>query len=157
MKIFAVLFFVIIAIGAEDTIPQPPFANTEEELATSRSSTALASEHYGTPDLEEQISDRLLNKSSKQNGRREVNPVKMLAQVLLGAYSRFVSSQDSKNCQFKPSCSAYAKDAFRKNNPVKASLLTSDRLLRCHPLAGKYYQKSRDGHLLDEVQEGSNE
>lgn len=157
MKIFAIVFFVIIAIGAENTIPQPPFANTEEELAPHSSSPTLSSKHYETPDLDKQIPDRLLKKSSKQNGKREVNPVKMFAQVLLGAYSRFVSSQDSKNCQFKPSCSAYAKDAFRKNNPVKASLLTSDRLLRCHPLAGKYYPKDGDGHLLDEVQEGSSE
>jgi putative membrane protein insertion efficiency factor len=36
-------------------------------------------------------------------------------------------------CKYHPSCSQYAADALRKYGPVKGSLKTAWRLLRCNP------------------------
>jgi putative membrane protein insertion efficiency factor len=36
-------------------------------------------------------------------------------------------------CRFHPTCSQYALDAYRMHGPVRASVLTVRRLLRCHP------------------------
>ena len=47
--------------------------------------------------------------------------------------------QDSNNgrppkCKFYPTCSHYAMECYEKFNFVKASLLTTKRLLKCNPL-----------------------
>jgi putative membrane protein insertion efficiency factor len=37
------------------------------------------------------------------------------------------------HCRYSPTCSAYARAAFKKHNPLVASWLTTQRLLKCHP------------------------
>lgn len=37
-------------------------------------------------------------------------------------------------CRYFPSCSQYAKECYEKFGFVKASLLTTKRLLKCNPL-----------------------
>ncbi len=37
-------------------------------------------------------------------------------------------------CRFTPTCSQYAKECYQKFNFIKASLLTTKRLLKCNPL-----------------------
>jgi uncharacterized protein len=37
------------------------------------------------------------------------------------------------HCRFHPTCSAYAIEAYQTHGPVRGSLLTLRRLLRCHP------------------------
>ncbi|MDE5715986.1 MAG: membrane protein insertion efficiency factor YidD, partial [Anaeroplasmataceae bacterium] len=37
-------------------------------------------------------------------------------------------------CRFTPTCSQYAKECYQKFNFVKASFLTTKRLLKCNPL-----------------------
>jgi len=39
----------------------------------------------------------------------------------------------SGTCKYHPSCSQYALDALRKHGPLKGSLLSLWRLLRCNP------------------------
>ena len=36
-------------------------------------------------------------------------------------------------CRYSPTCSAYARLAFKKHNVLFASWLVSQRLLKCHP------------------------
>lgn len=38
------------------------------------------------------------------------------------------------SCRFEPSCSAYALQALAAHGPLRGSLLTVRRLLRCHPV-----------------------
>lgn len=42
-------------------------------------------------------------------------------------------------CRFYPSCSAYAIEAIQHCGLLKGSLLTTMRLLRCHPWGGDGY------------------
>lgn len=42
-------------------------------------------------------------------------------------------------CRFHPTCSIYALEAYRTHGPLRGSILTARRLLRCHPLGGKGY------------------
>ena len=42
-------------------------------------------------------------------------------------------------CRFHPTCSRYALEAYREHGPVRGSMLTARRLLRCHPFGGKGY------------------
>ncbi len=43
--------------------------------------------------------------------------------------SPFIGGQ----CRFHPTCSRYGLEAYRLHGPVRGSLLTLRRILRCHP------------------------
>jgi putative membrane protein insertion efficiency factor len=38
-------------------------------------------------------------------------------------------------CKFHPTCSCYAHEAYKKHNFLKATYLSTYRLLRCHPFS----------------------
>ena len=42
-------------------------------------------------------------------------------------------------CRFRPTCSQYALEAFRKHGVFKGFYLTVRRILRCHPWGGHGY------------------
>lgn len=55
-------------------------------------------------------------------------------------YQKFISPVKATSCPMYPSCSHYAEEAFNRYNPLKAFIMTSDRLHRCsHDLDN--YQK----------------
>lgn len=81
------------------------------------------------------------------------NPVSLLAHLFLNLYQKFVTTQDNQSCQFRPSCSSYSKKAFSSHDPLQATLMTSDRLLRCNPAAHLHYPKNDSGYLIDPVKE----
>jgi uncharacterized protein len=59
-----------------------------------------------------------------------------LARVLTAAviaYRRYVSPVLPARCRFYPSCSAYAQEALTRHGAVRGTVLTTWRLLRCHP------------------------
>ncbi len=53
---------------------------------------------------------------------------------LVRAYQRGLSRWLPPRCRFYPSCSAYAIEALQKYGAGKGSVLTVQRLCRCHPL-----------------------
>ena len=80
------------------------------------------------------------------------NEIEATVAVLFLGYKTFLSSQDMNSCVFSPSCSAYAMESFKKHNPVKAYLMTFDRLTRCHPLTKKgQYPITKNQLLYDPV------
>ncbi|MBU1470001.1 MAG: membrane protein insertion efficiency factor YidD [candidate division Zixibacteria bacterium] len=46
-------------------------------------------------------------------------------------YQKYVSPYKGGSCLMHPHCSAYGRLAFRNHNPIKAFIMTSDRLHRC--------------------------
>jgi putative component of membrane protein insertase Oxa1/YidC/SpoIIIJ protein YidD/TM2 domain-containing membrane protein YozV len=65
---------------------------------------------------------------------------------------RFVlSSQDAGRCRLDPSCSHFAEDAVIRAGPLRGVLMASDRLQRCHPMAGRYYERDAAGLMIDPI------
>ena len=59
-------------------------------------------------------------------------------QAVLSPVMRFFAFAPSP-CRYHPTCSAYAKEAFRVHSFVMALGLSVRRLLRCHPFASGGY------------------
>ena len=53
---------------------------------------------------------------------------------LIKWYQKDISPNTPSRCRFTPTCSEYAKECYEKFNFVKASFLTTKRLLKCNPL-----------------------
>lgn len=71
-----------------------------------------------------------------------------IVRALFGTYHLVLSSQDSANCVFSPSCSRFSQKAFGRCGVLQGALLTLDRLLRDHPMAVPFYPRAEGGHLL---------
>ncbi|MFQ5896269.1 MAG: membrane protein insertion efficiency factor YidD [Nitrospinota bacterium] len=61
------------------------------------------------------------------------NPACRLALALIRAYQLVFSPLVPASCRFAPSCSEYARQAYRRYGFVRATRLAAARLLRCHP------------------------
>ncbi len=73
--------------------------------------------------------------------------------VFLRMYQELLSSQDGPYCQFAPSDSHFAFSAIKKYGIIQGTLMGSDRLMRCNPLAYKYYPLHYDNiHLYDPIE-----
>lgn len=48
-------------------------------------------------------------------------------------YRRLISPWTPPSCRFSPTCSAYAEEALRTLNPLKAVCLIVWRVVRCQP------------------------
>ena len=60
-----------------------------------------------------------------------------LLQLLVRLYRWFLSPLlGPPRCRYVPSCSAYALEALERHGAWRGSLLTLQRLLRCHPWGG---------------------
>jgi|SRR3989344_3596064 len=48
---------------------------------------------------------------------------------------RLVFGTKNATCRFRPTCSAYAQEAFEKYGLLKGGILTLRRLVSCHPFS----------------------
>lgn len=55
----------------------------------------------------------------------------LLVRLYQATFSHFLGGQ----CRFIPTCSEYAVQAIKKYGPIKGSMKTLCRLLKCNPLA----------------------
>ncbi len=53
--------------------------------------------------------------------------------ALIWVYRNAVSPWLGANCRYRPTCSAYARQAVEKYGALKGSALALKRILRCHP------------------------
>ncbi len=67
---------------------------------------------------------------------------------LFSFYKKFISSQDSGDCNFYPSCSVYGTQSFQKLGFLKGLFNTFDRLTRCNGLNRKDYHIHKTSNLL---------
>jgi uncharacterized protein len=54
--------------------------------------------------------------------------------IIIRFYQRFISPLKPPSCRFYPTCSHYGIEAIERHGPLKGSLLTIVRILKCHPL-----------------------
>lgn len=59
--------------------------------------------------------------------------------LLVRFYQIAVRPALSPNCQFAPSCSSYSLQCLSEHGPVLGTLMTFDRLIRCHSYAASGY------------------
>nr|WP_241658636.1 membrane protein insertion efficiency factor YidD [Arcanobacterium bovis] len=48
-------------------------------------------------------------------------------------YQRNISAYTPRRCRYQPTCSQYAIESIQIHGPIKGTLLTSWRILRCNP------------------------
>lgn len=53
---------------------------------------------------------------------------------LIQFYRKFISPLTPPSCRFHPTCSQYGLEAFQKHGTIKGLILTTIRILKCHPL-----------------------
>ena len=60
--------------------------------------------------------------------------------IIIRFYQKWISPLNPPTCRFVPTCSNYAITAIQKYGVFKGGILTTKRLLRCHPFyKGDYY------------------
>lgn len=69
-----------------------------------------------------------------EHGPDEDTASMKIAMGLLDFYKREVSPLLPKSCRYVPTCSEYARQAYKKYGTSKGFVLTAWRLLRCNPL-----------------------
>ena len=55
--------------------------------------------------------------------------------VIIKCYKLCVSSLYGPRCRFLPTCSDYAEEAVKIHGPIRGTVLTISRLIRCNVLA----------------------
>ncbi len=53
--------------------------------------------------------------------------------LLIRLYRVTLSPLIGNQCRYEPTCSRYGLEAYQLHGPVRGSLLTLRRILRCHP------------------------
>jgi len=59
--------------------------------------------------------------------------------LLIKGYQNFISPLSPATCRFQPTCSQYALEALKKHGLFKGSLLSMNRISKCHPWGGSGY------------------
>ena len=78
---------------------------------------------------------------AEQFGKKmKVSLFSIIAIYLIKFYKFFVSPILGNNCRYYPTCSTYSIEAFKSYGFIKGFLLTSKRVLSCHPFGGFGYQ-----------------
>ena len=70
------------------------------------------------------------------------NPTPLLAWpfiALIWVYRVTLSPLIGGHCRFEPTCSRYGLDAYRRYGACRGTLLTTRRILRCHPFSAGGY------------------
>ena len=65
--------------------------------------------------------------------------MKRILQTLIKFYYWCISPLLGNRCRFVPSCSEYANQALEHHGAVRGSLLTLNRICKCHPWGGSGY------------------
>lgn len=53
--------------------------------------------------------------------------------LLIRIYQKGISPWLGANCRYRPTCSAYAREAIEKYGAIRGTWLAVKRIARCHP------------------------
>lgn len=59
--------------------------------------------------------------------------------ILIRIYQLVISPWLGSKCRFTPTCSEYSLQAFKKFSPIKAFMLSFNRIRKCHPWGSSGY------------------
>ena len=66
----------------------------------------------------------------------KVNMINATLINLIKIYQKLLSPLLGQNCRFHPTCSEYAVEALTLHGPLRGSLLSVKRIIKCNPLGG---------------------
>ena len=70
----------------------------------------------------------------RDDGRQEYAKAQgSLGSFFIQVYRDYLSPIDGSRCPYAPTCSRYGQESFQRHGYLKGSLMTADRLIRCHP------------------------
>lgn len=81
-------------------------------------------DHAPTADVEIVIDD---------NDKEYIGEQGSLGSFFIQVYRDYLSPIDGSRCPYTPTCSRYGQESFQRHGYLKGSLMTADRLIRCHP------------------------
>lgn len=76
---------------------------------------------------------------------KETNPVKIVFSTAIKIYQKVISPAQGDICNFSPSCSNFAAESVKRYGVFWGTLMSADRLMRCHPGAFNYYDTYYSG------------
>ena len=65
--------------------------------------------------------------------------MRLLFILIIMIYQKTISPFLLPSCRYKPTCSEYAIQAFKKKGSYKGFVLTIKRIFKCHPWGGGGY------------------
>ncbi len=65
-----------------------------------------------------------------------MNPITLALKGAIQVYRYTFRPILAPSCRFEPSCSAYALEALSRHGPLRGTLLSAWRILRCNPWGG---------------------
>lgn len=68
------------------------------------------------------------------------------------AYQLMISPHLGSSCRYTPSCSEYAIEALEEYGALKGLVLSTHRILRCHPWGGHGYDPPKWYNEPDEIE-----
>lgn len=77
--------------------------------------------------------------SAAAEAAEDDSPAVRAALAALDFYKTLISPLLPNTCRYLPTCSSYAKDAYRAYGVPKGTVLTAWRLMRCNPWGGRGY------------------
>ena len=57
---------------------------------------------------------------------------KDLSNHLIFIFQKYISPLDGSSCHYNPTCSRYAAESFQMYGTFKGTIMTIDRIIRCH-------------------------
>jgi uncharacterized protein len=96
-----------------------------------RGARSLCRTDLGTPEA------AALPKGRETRSMSQTLAVRM-ALFALRCYKAYLSVLFAGTCRFEPTCSQYAYQAIERFGLLRGGWLGTKRLLRCHPLSGKF-------------------
>lgn len=95
------------------------------------------------------LRDVSLKETARVRGGRSASAlaIRPVFKRLISLYQSYISTQDEDSCSYTKTCSAFSREATMKYGLIEGILITSDRLLRCHPLARRYHPLDKRSYL----------
>ncbi len=154
--IMFMLMILVVSLPLYGEVPDDDKCNSNTTNVSDNDDSSYSTERMVDSTQTHEDNERSKEDSGTQMflaSEHTANPLSLFAHLFLKLYAKYITTQDNHECQFKPSCSAYSQEAFSLYDPVQATLMTSDRLLRCNPTAHLHYPKDREGYLIDQMEE----
>lgn len=74
---------------------------------------------------------------------------KTVSRIWIRFFQKFISPYDGPKCGLRPTCSQYSQKAIGRYGFFKGWMMSSDRLLRCHPKKEVGFYRMHNGHIHD--------